>query len=218
VRVHSGNGELVRLLLAILLKHKNLQRGATRSAGDGRRIVTPWDTVKVHCEVPFAHTINPMPTTPKTIVDGHVDHGVGIDFRCWNKVPNRRFHSLLLCVGAKLHGRLSDAAAELVVYLACLRQSRLNRGRSNTSVYGVATDGLFYVFVTITHDGVLKESKQFSVVHGALSTVLGCFQYILETAMSMCPNLTQETGALEADGDDPFDVDDSPHLDSDDEQ
>jgi len=120
--------------------------------------------------------------------------------------------------------RLSDALAELAVYLACLRQSRVNRGRSNTSVYGVATDGLSYVFVTITHEGVLKESRLFNVMHGALSTVLGCLRYILETAMSMYPNLTPERGALEksdeleANGDDPFDVDDSPHRDSDDEE
>ncbi|EDR11459.1 uncharacterized protein LACBIDRAFT_324042 [Laccaria bicolor S238N-H82] len=118
----------------------------------------------------------------------------------------------------------SACLAQLVVYLASLRQSRLNRGRSNASVHGIATDGLTYVFVTITHEGILKESRLFSLVHGLLSTVLGCLQYILETTMAMCPNLMPERRAfktseeLEAEGDDPIYVDDSPHLDSDDEE
>ena len=217
MRVYSGNGGLVRLLLAILLMHKKLQRGTTGSTEDGRRIPTPWYTVKVHCDVSLTHTINPMPTTPKTIVGGRVDRGVGIVIRSRKKVPNRLFHSLLLCVEAKFHGSLSDALAQLVVYLACLRQSRVNRGRSNISVYGIATDGLSYIFVTITHEGVLKQSRLFNVMDGDLSTVLGCLRYILETAMSMSQNLTK-SDELEADGDDPIDLDDSPYLHSDDEQ
>jgi hypothetical protein len=160
-----------------------------------------------------------MPTTPRTVIKSLTsktivgDHGVGIVIRSRKKVPNRLFHSLLLCVEAKFHGSLSDALAQLVVYLACLRQSHLNRGRSNTSVYGIATDGLSYVFVTIAHQGILRQSKLFNVLDGDLSTVLGCLQYILETAMSMSPNLTPGT-----DADDPIDLDDSPYLYSDDEQ
>jgi hypothetical protein len=68
----------------------------------------------------------------------------------------------------------SNALAQLVVYLACLRQSRrVNRGRSDTSVYGVAIDGLSYVFVTITHGGVLKQSRQFDDCVGVLAVHLG---------------------------------------------
>ncbi|KIJ98087.1 hypothetical protein K443DRAFT_104520 [Laccaria amethystina LaAM-08-1] len=88
------------------------------------------------------------------------------------------FTRSLLCVGAECHGRLIDALPQLVVYLACLRQSRVNRGRNNTSVYGVATDGLSYVFVTITHEGVLKKSRLLDIMQGKLSTVLGCLQYL----------------------------------------
>lgn len=165
-----------------------------------------------------------MPTTPKTIVSGRVDHSVGIVIRSRKKFPNRLFHSLLLCVEAKIHNRVSDALAQLVVYLACLRQSRINRGRSNTSVCGVATDGLSYVFVTITHKGVLKESRPFNVKYkNDLLIVLGCFRYILEMALTMSPNLTPEKEALkksdesEAEGDDPIDLDDSRYLHCDDD-
>lgn len=205
------------ILLAILLKHKKLQKGNTSTQPtDGRRTPTSWDSVKVHCEVSFSHAVNPISTIPKDIiVGGRVDHGVGIVIRS-NKTPNRLFHSLLLCVESKFHGSLFNALAQLVVYLACLRQSRSNRGRRDTSVYGVATDGLSYVFVTITHEGVLKLSRQFDVMQGDLPTVLGCLQYILEMTMSMTPNSTPEKGRskksdeLEADADPPIDVDDNP--------
>ena len=79
-----------------------------------------------------------MPTISKDIVvGGRVDHGIGIIIG--SKKSIRLFHFALLCVGAKFHGSLVNAFAQLVVYLACLRQSRVNRGRSDTSVYGVAT-------------------------------------------------------------------------------
>ncbi len=100
------------------------------------------------------------------------------------------------------------------MYLACLHQSRANRGRSNTSVYGVRTDGLSYVFVTITHEGLLKQSRVLNVMDGDLSIVLGCLRYILEMAMPMSPNLTSalkksDDSELEAYGDDLIDLDDS---------
>jgi hypothetical protein len=101
----------------------------------------------------------------------------------------------------------------------------INRRRSNTSVYGVATDGLSFVFVTITHEGVLKQSKLFSIMHRDLPTVLGCLQYILGMAMSMAPNLTAEKGGLKqsddnrvVDADDPIDLDDNPYLHNDGEE
>jgi hypothetical protein len=159
---------------------------------DGRRTPTPWDKVKVHCKVSFAHRVNPPPKV-QTIVGGRVDHGVGIVLGA-NEDRKRLFYSLLLCVEVKAYNTLDDALAQLVVYLACLRQSRVNRGRSDASVYGVATDGLRYTFVTITHEGVLKVSNTFNIMRRDLEIVLGCIQYILETAMSMSPNLTPEKG------------------------
>ena len=207
------------ILLVILLTYNKLQKGNTSTQPmDGQRTLTSWDSVKVHCEVSFTHAVNPISTIPQDIiVGGRVDHGVGIVIRS-RKTPNRLFHSLLLCVEAKFHGSLVSALAQLVVYLACLRQSRSNRGRSNTSVYGVATDGLSYVFVTITHEGVLKLSRVFDVMQGDLPIVLGCFQHILEMTMSMTPNSTPEKGRLkksyadtelEADADPPVDLDDN---------
>jgi len=198
MRVYSGIGELVTHFVGdstyLNTRGKVSAISPTQPTEDGRRAPTPWDTVKVYCDVSFTHAINPIPTISKnTVVGGRVDHGVGIIIRS-KKAPNRLCHSLLICVEGKFHGSLVDALAQLVVYLACLRQSRMNRGRSDTSVYGVATDGLLYVFLTITHEGVLKQSRQFDIMRGGLSTVLGCLKYILEIAMSMTPTSTLEKG------------------------
>jgi hypothetical protein len=118
---------------------------------------------------------------------------LGLSSRPMNK-PNRRFHSLLLCAEAKIKDNLGSAYGQLVVYLASLRESRINRGKRDCSVYGIATDGLKYVFVTITNDGTLLFSKQFDVEKGDLPVVLGCLRYILEKAVSMSPNSSQRTG------------------------
>ena len=151
-----------------------------------------------------------LPTT----VGGRIDHALGIIIKSRRKRNLKRlFHSLLLCAD---DGRLSDAFSEL-------HQSRISRGRSDTSVFGIATDGLSYIFVTITHQGDIKRSKQFDVMKGDLSTVLGCLKYILETAMSMTLTSTLEKGGLKTelldhDADDLFDMSDTPYMRPNDEE
>ena len=146
------------------------------------------------CEISFTHAIN---STPNTVIGGRVDHGVGIAFLSHNAefIGNRRFHSLLLCVEAKIKGNLESAYGQLVTYLACLHESRINRGKRDSSVYGAATDGLEYVFVTITHKGVLRFSRQFDATKGDLPIILGCLRYILEKAIAMSPNSFPLAGA-----------------------
>jgi hypothetical protein len=73
--VYRGTGELV----TYFVDEKSLQRGkvpAISPTEDDRR-TTPWDTVKVHCEVPFTHAINHILTASEdVVVGGRVDHGV----------------------------------------------------------------------------------------------------------------------------------------------
>ncbi|KAK2459874.1 hypothetical protein APHAL10511_008074 [Amanita phalloides] len=131
--------------------------------------------IKVYCEVSFSHTIDTKSRSNSVVVGGRVDHGVGIVFSPKSKA-------------------FSSALGQLVVYLGSLRQSRISRGKSDSSVFGVATDGLNYMFVIITHEGVLMMSKQFDVLHGDLPTVLGCLRYILEKAMFMTPIVSPTQG------------------------
>ena len=124
------------------------------------------------CEISFTHSIDDTPNSQGVVVSGRVDYGIGIVLKPLDK-PNRCFHSLLLCVDAKIKDNLGSTYGQLITYLACLRESRINRGKFDSSVYGVATDGLKYVFVTITHEGVVRFSKQFDVMNGELPVILG---------------------------------------------
>jgi len=83
--------------------------------------------------------------------------------------PKRRFHSLLLCVEAKVKGNLTANLS----FTSRAFVNRASTEQKNFSVYGVATDGLKYVFVTITNEGVLLFSKQFDVMNGDLPVVSG---------------------------------------------
>ena len=61
----------------------------------------------------------------------------------------------------------------------------------NTSIYGVATDG---PSVPITH----QADQTFEATRGELLTELRCLGYILETAMSITPNLTSDKTGLQS--------------------
>jgi hypothetical protein len=116
-------------------------------------------------------------------------------------------------VEAKFDGSVDQALPQLLVYLASLRQSRLQRHRSDASVYGVASDGYVFIFVTISHEGVVRLSRHFNIVQGEdMRVVLGCLKYVLEKTG---PNSTPERsggqeekgGADETDdGDEPIDL------------
>ena len=58
-------------------------------------------------------------------------------------------------------------------------------GRRDCSLYGLASDGRLFVFVMITHEGVLKLSRTFDISRGELETVLGCLRYILKKTVDM---------------------------------
>jgi hypothetical protein len=178
--------------------------------------------IKAFCEISFTHSINDTLNSQGVVVSGRVDHGVGIVLRRPMKKPSRRFHSLLLCVEAKIKDNLGSAFGQLVTYLASLRESRINRGKTDSSVYGVATDGLKYLFVAITNEGTLLFSKQFDVMSGDLPVVLGSLRYILGKAISMSLKTSPKSCVLQHekmddDADEGFNPDDSPYMEGDEE-
>jgi len=168
----------------------------------------PFRNVKVYCQVPFTHTIG-APNITQDVVSGLVDHAIAITLPSRDfKKPNRCFYCLLFCV-VKLS--VGSALPQLVVYLASLRQSRIHRGKRDSSVYGVATNGVDYLFVTITHEGSLRTSRYLDIIQGDLPTVLGYLRYILEKAISISPNAQ---GVVETDGgDEIIHPDESSYLD-----
>ena len=52
----------------------------------------------------------------------------------------------------------------------------------------------------ITHDGVLKLSKRFDILHGELTVVLGCLNYILGKSAAMSTAVTLEKIDQKRDG------------------
>lgn len=97
----------------------------------------------------------------------------------------------MLVVEAKADGYVDSALPQLLVYLASIRQSREARGRSDTSVYGVASDGLIWRFVMITRSGLIKLSRQFNTItRESTILILECLAFTMETAASMSPSTT----------------------------
>lgn len=169
--------------------------------------------MKIFGKVSFSHKITHPANGESvenflgTVVNGTVDRGIGRalpysrhDIPARGQ-PTRRFQSLLLFVEAKAMFNIDDALPQLVVYLASIHQSRLQRNRPNATVYGTISDGYTFIFVTITHDGVLKQSRRFEVLEGEITTVLGCLKYLTEKSASISPSATPEKDGDELDGD-----------------
>ena len=92
--------------------------------------------------------------SPSIVVGGRVNYGIGrvLKHRLIKNATDQRkhcFYSLLLLVMAKSQSNFDHAKAQLIVYLASLRQSRMLRNRTDTSVYGVVSDGYIFIFQTM---------------------------------------------------------------------
>jgi len=196
------------------------------AAGDTRpKTPDPWSDIKVYGEVSFTHKVISRTTTlpsPNIVVGGRVDHGIGRILKSPAKNATdqrkRRFYSLLLLVEAKFHGSVAQAIPQLIVYLAALRQSRLERNRTDTSLYGLASDGYVFVFLKISQDGTVMQSRRFNLLEGHLKKVLGCLTHVLEITASRSPKSTPERNVDDRDNDEvdesdpPLNVDDNKFM------
>lgn len=181
-------------------------------ANDMPRTLTPssFSDVTAHGNVGFEQLLEMKKIT---VITGRIDYGIG---RVLSDTASRkRFQSLVLVVEAKADGYVDSTLPQLLVYLASIRQSRKARGRSDTSVYGVASDGLNWRFVMITGAGLIKLSQPFdTAIPENTKLVLECLAFMIETAASMSPNTTPEKG----ESDDPgMHVDESHDEDGDDD-
>jgi hypothetical protein len=170
-------------------------------------------------EISFTHKIS-HPRNGKdpeeflgTTVKGRVDLAIGRAIVPGPGKIKRRFQALLAVVEAKSANSLTQALPQLLVYLGSLHQSRQQRGRRDSTVYGVASDGFSYIFVAITNEGIVRESRRFELKYGDIKMVLGCLKYILEASWAMSPTVTPEMRGTNGDGD-PIDLmaDHSDHI------
>jgi hypothetical protein len=127
-----------------------------------------------------------------TTINGCVDYGIGRNLLTDSYTHHKQFQSLLLLVEAS---QADAALPQLLAYLASIHHSRQMCKRSDTSVYGVASDGIYWKFVTITHSGLIKISQQFSTKSSdGTKLILQCLAFVLGTAASQTPNMTLEKG------------------------
>jgi hypothetical protein len=92
----------------------------------------------------------------------------------------------------------------------------VQQNQSNTTIYGVISDGYAYKFLTITQNEELKQSKIFDIIDGDKLTILGCLKYMLKMSADMSPNVTPKMdldgpagGGNHGDYDSALDIDDS---------
>jgi len=113
---------------------------------------------------------------------------------------------------AKLNGSFGQVLPQLVVYLASLRQSRIQRQRNDTSVYGIASDGYEFIFVKITEDGTVMRSQTYDIGVGHMTKVLACMRYLLEMTANRSPASSLEKQYEQDEHDPMLRLDDNPFM------
>lgn len=107
--------------------------------------------------------------------------------------------SFLIAIEAKRRSALMAAEAQLLTYLAIMREERKATNKKNSVVQGFYTDGLRYVFVAIENDGSVQTSTQLSIMNLAgRRTIYNWVIKMLDTAMKSTPSATPtRAGALQ---------------------
>ena len=101
-----------------------------------RKPLPPPDDLRIYGEVTFNHEVLPRSETPTTSprlsVSGRLDYGIGrVINRAGSAETQRRsrFQCFMVIVQAKAQFAVGLAVPQLLAYLACLRQSRLESDR-----------------------------------------------------------------------------------------
>lgn len=96
--------------------------------------------------------------------------------------------TVLVAIEAKRRGQFSAAEAQLLTYLAILRQLRINAGKQNCIVQGCFTDGERYVFMCIDNEGLVAMSNVYDIRgHEQRKVVFNYIVAMLETAVRTGP-------------------------------
>lgn len=117
------------------------------------------------------------------LVTGRADRALG--YRTRTEVLDG---TVLVMIEAKRRDQFAAAEAQLLTYLAILRQLRINAEKQNCMVRGCYTDGERYVFMRIDHEGRVAMSNVYDIRGQEQRKVV--FNYIvavLETAVRTSP-------------------------------
>ncbi|KAK6341229.1 hypothetical protein TWF696_008315 [Orbilia brochopaga] len=125
----------------------------------------------------------------KKLYTGKFDHGIGLFISAEidpdeGYVDVKPYHSMLAVAEAK-DGRMGEARERLLGCLACIYRSRIGRGRPDAATYGVATDGVEWIFYVVRHDGTIQISNILSIGCGQLSEILEGIVFVLEQSQAL---------------------------------
>ncbi|KAF8418322.1 hypothetical protein EV426DRAFT_679850, partial [Tirmania nivea] len=149
-------------------------------------------------------------TDPDTLVtwSGRIDYAIGIvhpgattshfpptTSALPEKKPRLPYQAYLLVVEAKQSQDVDSAKAQLFGYLAVLHKLRKRNGGTTSSreVYGIATDGLEWVFLRITEDGVMQVGRRIELEEGPeqIRSVVGAVVGILQMGVEVVSEIVR---------------------------
>lgn len=176
------------MLVAAKVCVHELHPPPTRSAKRLKTLGTPTDSHKppeplhIFPELELEVTVADAHANP-ILVNGRADWALGYKTR-----SDALDGTVLVAIEAKRRDRFGAAEAQLLTYLAILRQLRLNARKTNAIVQGCYTDGERYVFVCIDNDGLVAISNVYDIRGVEQRKVV--FNYlvtVLETAVRTSP-------------------------------
>ncbi len=90
--------------------------------------------------------------------------------------------AVLLAIEAKRTEKLSSAEAQLLTYLATIRQLRIQADKKNVMTQGFYSDGENYRFMCIRNDGTVMKSQSYDISLGDDSS---CLKLVLNFLLGM---------------------------------
>jgi hypothetical protein len=97
--------------------------------------------------------------------------------------------AVLLAIEAKWKGLAFNAEAQLLAFLATIRQLRIQAKKKNVMTQGFFSDGEIYRFICIRNNGTVMKSKHYDIsMNRHLKSVFNFLLSILITAAESLPN------------------------------
>jgi hypothetical protein len=144
--------------------------------------IEPMNRVKLFPE--FSLSVQMRNKKGKFLVTGRADWAMG-----YSNAGDEG--AILVAIEAKQRSEFSKGKAQLIAYLAILRENRLRAGKTNIITQGFYSDGSQFAFICITADGSIKRSPIFEIGwEDDLKIVFNFIITMMETAMKSTPNAT----------------------------
>jgi hypothetical protein len=97
--------------------------------------------------------------------------------------------TVLLAIEAKRKGNVSNAEAQLLAYLATIRQLHIQANKKNVMTQGFFSDGEIYRFMCIRNNGTVMKSRHYDIsLNRHLKSVFNFLLSMLITTAESSPN------------------------------